>query len=150
MKAKTIYLIGLGLLATLLGGCETTAPTVAEAEPVSETGPAETMEEFRARERIERAQQERIDESERRKRMDAVVAAHPDWNAEVADAVRGNHVVAGMPTDAFEIVWGKPSSKTVSGGYGAATETWFYRKTDYRMDSFYFVNGKLVRWTIDQ
>src|SRR5690606_8298424 len=69
----------------------------------------------------------------------------PALTDEQRQLLREGRVAVGMPPAAVEHVWGRPRDRIVSGGVGGSSE-WLH----YNTAAFYFVDGRLVRWTMDR
>jgi len=61
---------------------------------------------------------------------------HPEWTADVRDAIAAGKVVAGMTIDQARIVVGAPLSVSTGNDNGAKTETWQLRQDP----------GKVIGW----
>lgn len=78
------------------------------------------------------------------------LAQHPEWPVDWRNAIRNEKVVAGMSVEAVFVAWGRPGSKTVQGGLGGSSEIWYYNRAGEGATTLFFVEDKLVRWSVHQ
>lgn len=78
------------------------------------------------------------------------IAKHPEWPVEWRNAIRNQRIVAGMNQDAVFLAWGRALSKTIQGGIGGSSEIWYYSRATEGSATLFFIEGKLVRWSMHQ
>lgn len=89
----------------------------------------------------EHAERKHAEEIARRESIEQELKALRLTEAE-KQLIRENKVSVGMPPEAIILVYGRPDWRSKSDGIGASSEV-----ISYSLITFYFVNGRLVRWT---
>lgn len=77
-------------------------------------------------------------------RRQDMIAAHPEWDAQMVKLVRGGYLAKGMTQDQVRAAWGRPCwscTGTTKGDWGSA---WEYPTKVVFFDE----TGKVTRWEI--
>lgn len=82
---------------------------------------------------------------ERQAARESFLANNPRLSKKIVAAFNDDTICVGMPRDGVELVMGKPSSRTVSGGAGRQLEYWHYVNA-----VILFEDGLLLRWSFDR